>query len=163
MSNVNTCNVDKPNENSSLAPRRESKPSRGTSGARGEQESTETSSFRCDCERCRLTRGAVKPSRGQDLSPRPFVGEGVRRAGEGSHSDKIAQQVRNDSICSLAPCRESKPSRGMSEAKGEQESAKTLSFRCDCERCRLSRGAVKPSRGQKLYPRPSNEGEQIER
>ena len=41
------------------APRRESKPSRGTSGARGEQESAKTSSFRCDCERCRLSRGAV--------------------------------------------------------------------------------------------------------
>ena len=40
-----------------------------------------------------------------------------------------------------------KPSRGMSEAKGEQESTETLSFRCDCERCRLSRGADKPSRG----------------
>ena len=38
------------------------KPSRGTSGVRGEQESAETSSFRCDCERCRLTRGADKPS-----------------------------------------------------------------------------------------------------
>ena len=38
------------------------KPSRGTSEARGEQESAETSSFRCDCERCRLLRGAVKPS-----------------------------------------------------------------------------------------------------
>ena len=35
------------------------KPSRGTSEARGEQESAETSSFRCDCERCRLMRGAV--------------------------------------------------------------------------------------------------------
>ena len=35
-----------------------------------------------------------------------------------------------------------KPSRGMSEAKGEQESTETLSFRCDCERCRLTRGAV---------------------
>ena len=32
------------------------------------------------------------------------------------------------------------PSRGMSEAKGEQESTETLSFRCDCERCRLTRG-----------------------
>ena len=32
------------------------------------------------------------------------------------------------------------PSRGMSEAKGEQESMETLSFRCDCERCRLTRG-----------------------
>ena len=28
----------------------------------------------------------------------------------------------------------------MSEAKGEQESTETLSFRCDCERCRLTRG-----------------------
>ena len=35
------------------------KPSRGTSGARVEQESAETSSFRCDCERCRLSRGEV--------------------------------------------------------------------------------------------------------
>ena len=32
------------------------------------------------------------------------------------------------------------PSRGMSEAKGEQESTETLSFRCDCERCRFMRG-----------------------
>ena len=32
------------------------------------------------------------------------------------------------------------PSRGMSEAKGEQKSTETLSFRCDCERCRLTRG-----------------------
>ena len=51
----------------SLAPRRESKPSRGTSGARGEQESAETSSFRCDCERCRLTRGAVNNDRHPEL------------------------------------------------------------------------------------------------
>ena len=29
---------------------------------------------------------------------------------------------------------------GMSVAKGEQESTETLSFRCDCERCRLMRG-----------------------
>ena len=28
----------------------------------------------------------------------------------------------------------------MSIAKGEQESTETLSFRCDCERCRLMRG-----------------------
>ena len=28
----------------------------------------------------------------------------------------------------------------MSVAKGEQESTETLSFRCDCERCRLMRG-----------------------
>ena len=36
-----------------------SKPSRGTSVARDEQQSTETLSFRCCCERCRLMRGAV--------------------------------------------------------------------------------------------------------
>ena len=54
-------------------------------------------------ERCRLMRGAEEPSRGQELYPRPFVGEGVRRTGEGSHPDKIAQQVRNDSVSSLAP------------------------------------------------------------
>ena len=127
---------------------------------RGEQESTETLSFCCDCERCHLTRGAEEPSRGQDLYPRPFVGEGVRRTGEGSYSDKIAQQaccrrnkrvrsrfhpllrLRNDSTCSIAPRRESKPSRGTNVVRGEQELAKTLSFRCDCERCRLLRGAV---------------------
>ena len=34
------------------------------------------------------------------------------------------------------------PSRGMSEAKGEQESTETLSFRCDCERCRFMRGRI---------------------
>ena len=49
----------KPSETCSLAPRRESKPSRGTNVVRGEQESAETSSFRCDCERCRLSRGEV--------------------------------------------------------------------------------------------------------
>ncbi len=32
------------------------------------------------------------------------------------------------------------PSRGMSEAKVEQQSTETLSFRCWCERCRLTRG-----------------------
>ena len=30
----------------------------------------------------------------------------------------------------------------MSGAKGEQESTETLSFRCDCERCRLMRGRI---------------------
>ena len=35
-----------------------------------------------------------------------------------------------------------KPSRGTSEARDEQKSTGTLSSRCDCERCRLMRGAV---------------------
>ena len=30
----------------------------------------------------------------------------------------------------------------MSEAKGEQKSTETLSFRCDCERCRFMRGRI---------------------
>ena len=50
----------------------------------------------------RTSSGIDKPSRGQDLYPRPFVGEGVRRTGEGSHSDKIAQQVRNDNTNFIA-------------------------------------------------------------
>ena len=33
----------------------------------------------------------------------------------------------------------------MSEAKGEQKSTETLSFRCDCERCRFMRGRIHPS------------------
>ena len=44
-----------------------------------------------------------------------------------------------------------KPSRGMSEAKGEQESTETLSFRCDCERCRLTRGAVDISKSKAAF------------
>ena len=34
------------------------------------------------------------------------------------------------------------PSKGMSEAKVEQQSTETLSFRCWCERCRLTRGRI---------------------
>ena len=34
------------------------------------------------------------------------------------------------------------PSKGMSEAKDEQQSTETLSFRCWCERCRLLRGRI---------------------
>ena len=47
-------------------------------------------------------------------------------------SDKNSSHIRKAAFMS--------PSRGMSEAKGEQESTETLSFRCDCERCRLTRG-----------------------
>ena len=43
------------------------------------------------------------------------------------------------------------PSKGMSEAKVEQQSTETLSFRCWCERCRLTRGRrVKQSRATEL-------------
>ena len=50
----------------------------------------------------------------------------------GVESNKNSSHIRKAAFTS--------PSRGMSEAKGEQESAETLSFRCDCERCRLTRG-----------------------
>ena len=43
------------------------------------------------------------------------------------------------------------PSRGMSEAKGEQESTETLSFRCDCERCRLVRGRIDRQAGKVAF------------
>ena len=43
------------------------------------------------------------------------------------------------------------PSKGMSEAKVEQQSTETLSFRCWCERCHLTRGRrVKQSRATEL-------------
>ena len=40
---------------------------------------------------------------------------------------------------------------GMSEAKGEQESTETLSFRCDCERCRLMRGRIDRQAGKVAF------------
>ena len=43
------------------------------------------------------------------------------------------------------------PSRGMSEAKVEQESTETLSFRCDCERCRLMRGRIDRQAGKVAF------------
>ena len=49
-------------------------------------------------------------------------------------SDKNSSHIRKAAFTS--------PSRGMSEAKGEQESTETLSFRCDCERCRFMRGRI---------------------
>ncbi len=84
----------------------------------GTLSSTPVSSELCTDYACNR---ADKPSRGQDLSPRPFVGEGVRRTGEGSHPDKIAQQVRNDSVSSLAPRRESGFAYGRSVASPDSE------------------------------------------
>ena len=39
----------------------------------------------------------------------------------------------------------------MSEAKVEQESTETLSFRCDCERCRLVRGRIDRQAGKVAF------------
>ena len=138
MTNVKNCNGGGGTLSSTPISSGIDKPSRGTSEARGEQESAKTLSFRCDCERCCLTRGADKPSEISSLAPEWESGFAygrseaspdseqiehviaeqfmrnsvsveqiqdrcVRRTGEGSHSDKIAQQVRDDSANSLAP------------------------------------------------------------
>ena len=52
----------------------------------------------------------------------------------GVESNKNSSHIRKAAFMS--------PSRGMSEAKGEQKPTETLSFRCDCERCRLTRGRI---------------------
>ncbi len=86
MSNVNTCNVDKPNENSSLAPRRESGFAYGRSEASSDSEQIEhviAEQFMRNSvsveqiqdglgrggqdERCHLSRGAVNNSRHPEL------------------------------------------------------------------------------------------------
>ena len=68
----------------------------------------------------------TSPSRANlrtDVSP---DSENMERAGHKPESDTVRAW--------------SKFKTGMSEAKGEQESTETLNFRCDCERCRLTRG-----------------------
>ena len=70
----------------------------------------------------------TSPSRANlrtDVSP---DSENMERAGNKPESDTVRAW--------------SKFKTGMSEAKGEQESTETLSFRCDCERCRLMRGRI---------------------
>ena len=71
---------------------------------------------------------------GNFLSPR---NEGL----ENGTAKPCHPEERSDvGIASSSKVAFTSPSRGMSEAKGEQESTETLSFRCDCERCRLTRG-----------------------
>ena len=70
----------------------------------------------------------TSPSRANlrtDVSP---DSENMERAGHKPESDTVRAW--------------SKFKTGMSEAKGEQESTETLSFRCDCERCRFMRGRI---------------------
>ena len=71
-----------------------------------------------------------KKLRNFSLAPlgRGLKGEGLKVEG------KCARKSRKIAF--------TKPSRGTSEARDEQESTGTLSSRCDCERCRLMRGAV---------------------
>ena len=115
-----------------------------------------------------VNSGFEKPGRGQKLYPRPCRESGFAYGRSEASPDSeqiehvIAEQFMRNSV-SVEQIQDrvrenkssavnnqnrggqaafTKPSRGMSEAKGEQESAETSSFRCDCERCCLSRGAV---------------------
>ena len=62
------------------------------------------------------------------------------RTDESPDSEKIEHSVRKHKCETLRAWSKSKT--GMSEAKVEQQSTETLSFRCWCERCRLSRGRI---------------------
>ena len=72
-------------------------------------------------------------------------GAGVRGRLD-SHQAVMTSETQNDhgKISPMARFRNkfgmTSPSKGMSEAKAEQQSTETLSFRCWCERCRLTRG-----------------------
>ncbi len=65
-----------------------------------------------------------------------------------SHQVVTTSETQNDhgEISSVARFRNkfgmTSPSKGMSEAKAEQQSTETLSFRCWCEGCHLSRGRI---------------------
>ncbi len=60
-----------------------------------------------------------------------MLGEGL------TEIDNLQAEISNSQELPLPS-----PSRGMSEAKVEQQSTETLSFRCWCERCRLTRGRI---------------------
>ena len=73
---------------------------------------------------------------GNFLSPR---NEGLENGTAKPCHSEARSAVR---IASSSKVAFTSPSRGMSEAKGEQESTETLSFRCDYERCRFMRGRI---------------------
>ena len=74
-------------------------------------------------------------------------GDGVRGRLD-SHQADTTSETQNDH-CEISPVARfrnkfgmTSPSKGMSEAKAEQQSTETLSFCCWCERCRLLRGRI---------------------
>ena len=141
-------------------------PSKGMSEAKVEQQSTETLSFRCWCERCRLTRGRiVKQSRatevgwGEGATFNSATGKQLQELNKinchaefisaSSHHQVITTPEKQSDHGEISPVARfrnkfgmTSPSKGMSEAKVEQQSTETLSFRCWCERCRLTRGRI---------------------
>ena len=65
------------------------------------------------------------------------------RLGEGStFNSATGKQLQEPNNVTNKKAAFTSPSRGMSEAKVEQQSTETLSFRCWCERCRLTRGRI---------------------
>ena len=81
--------------------------------------------------------------------PLPSPSRADLRTDGSPDSEKIEHSVRKHKCETLRAWSKSKT--GMSEAKVEQQSTETLSFRCWCERCRLTRGRrVKQSRATEL-------------
>ena len=81
--------------------------------------------------------------------PLPSPSRADLRTDGSPDSEKIEHSVRKHKCETLRAWSKSKT--GMSEAKVEQQSTETLSFRCWCERCRLTRGRrVKRSRATEL-------------
>ncbi|MBR1424325.1 hypothetical protein IJ579_02040, partial [bacterium] len=83
--------------------------------------------------------------------PSPLVGEGLGVRGvpvRGKHTATVkASSLRGRIEVGANPVRGklaafTKPSRATSKARDEQASTEALSFRCNCERWRLLRGAV---------------------
>ena len=70
--------------------------------------------------------------------PLPSPSRADLRTDGSPDSEKIEHSVRKHKCETLRAW--SKTKTGMSEAKVEQQSTETLSFRCWCERCRLTRG-----------------------
>ena len=63
------------------------------------------------------------------------------RLGEGTNLNSVTvKQLQKPNNVTNKKAAFTSPSKGMSEAKVEQQSTETLSFRCWCERCRLTRG-----------------------
>ncbi len=90
----------------------------------------------------------VEISNSKEL-PLPSPSRADLRTDGSPDSEKIEHSVRKHKCETLRAWSKSKT--GMSEAKVEQQSTETLSFRCWCERCRLTRGRiVKQSRATEV-------------
>ena len=79
----------------------------------------------------------------EKISLQAFLYRRERGWGEGAtFNSATAKQLQKPNNVTNKNVAFTSPSRGMSEAKVEQQSTETLSFRCWCERCRLTRGRI---------------------